>query len=189
MGSADQNPNQITGLLKEWSEGKREALDELMPVIYDELRRQAAGYLRRERSDHTLQTTALINEAYLRLAGQNTQWQSRAHFFAIAAESMRRILVDYARNRNRDKRGGGAVKIELNEAMVSAANEQAVDIEALDQALSRLAEFDQRQARIIELRYFAGLSEKETAEVLGISPSTVRLDWKMARAWLRGQLE
>ena len=189
MRESVENSPDITQILKEWGEGKEEVLDELMPLVYVELHRQAARYLRRERSDHTLQTTALINEAYLKLVNQkDVRWQNRAHFFAIAAQAMRRILVDYAKTRKREKRGGDDIKLQLDEAIEVSASERSIDLEALDEALKRLAEFDERQARVVELRYFSGLTEAETAEALGVSPATVRLDWKMARAWLHGQL-
>ena len=184
-----ENSPDITLILKQWSEGKEEVLDELMPLVYDELHRQAARYLRRERQDHTLQTTALINEAYLKLVNQkDVRWQNRAHFFAIAAQAMRRILVDYAKTRKREKRGGDDIKLQLDEAVEVSTGERNIDLEALDEALNRLSKFDERQARVVELRYFSGLTEEETAEVLGVSPATVRLDWKMARAWLHEQL-
>ena len=179
----------ITRLLKNWGEGDRDAFDALLPLVYDELHRQAARYLRRERGDHTLQTTALIHEAYVKLIDQrNVQWQNRAHFFGIAANAMRRILVDYARTRKREKRGGNDVKLQLDEAMNVSAGQQDIDLVALDEALDRLAGYDERQARIVELRYFSGMTEEETAEVLGISPATVRRDWNMAKAWLHKQL-
>ena len=180
---------QITQLLKKWSEGNQEVLDKLMPLVYEELRRQASRYLRRERANHTLQTTALIHEAYLKLIDQNqVEWQNRTHFFAIAAQAMRRILVDYARERNRDKRGGAAENLPLEEAAFVVSQEKAVDLVALDEALTRLAKFDERQARVVELRYFSGLSIDETAEILGISNVTVRRDWNMAKAWLHQQI-
>lgn len=179
------NQQQITQFLKQWSGGDREALDQLMPLVYNELRRQASRYLRKERSNHTLQTTALINEAYLKLINQNeVEWQNRAHFFAIAAQAMRRILVDYARERKRQKRGGNEENMPLDEAFTVASQEKSVDLIALDEALNELAKFDERQARVVELRYFSGLSIDETAEVLGISNVTVRRDWNMAKAWL-----
>lgn len=179
----------VTDMLAEWSDsGNREALDKLMPIVYDELHRQAARYLRHEREDHTLQTTALVNEAYLRLIGQNeTRWQNRAHFFGIAAEMMRRILVDYARKRGAAKRGGDTVKITVNEA-VAALNERDLDLIAVDEALTRLAGIDQQQARVVELRFFGGLNVEETATVLGISDRTVKRDWSVAKAWIRREL-
>jgi RNA polymerase sigma factor (TIGR02999 family) len=184
-----RNSLQITHLLKKWSEGNQEVLDKLMPLVYDELRRQASRYLRRERANHTLQTTALIHEAYLKLIDQNqVEWQNRTHFFAIAAQAMRRILVDYARERNREKRGGAAENLPLEEAAFVVSEGKNVDLVALDEALTRLAEFDERQARVVELRYFSGLSIDETADVLGISNVTVRRDWNMAKAWLHQQI-
>jgi len=181
----EDNSQQITRLLKQWSNGNAEVLDDLMPLVYVELRRQASGYLRRERSNHTLQPTALINEAYLKLIDQRAvKWQNRAHFFAIAAQAMRRILVDYARQRQRDKRGGKAENLSLEQAISIVSQEKSVDLVALDDALTRLEKFDERQARVVELRYFSGLSIDETAEVLGVSNVTVRRDWNMAKAWL-----
>jgi RNA polymerase sigma factor (TIGR02999 family) len=166
----------------------REALDKLMPAVYDELRRQAERYLRRERAGHTLQTTALIHEAYVRLVDQrNVQWQNRAHFFGIAAQMMRRILVDHARGKRRAKRGGSDVKISLADATI-LVKEQDLDVVALDEALTRLAEIDEQQSRVVELRFFSGLTVEETAEVMGISPATVKRDWSMAKAWLYREL-
>jgi RNA polymerase sigma factor (TIGR02999 family) len=189
MKNPSENSQNITRMLKDWSGGDREALDKLLPFVYDELHRQASRCLRRERSDHTLQTTALIHEAYLKLIDQReVEWQNRAHFFAVAAQAMRRILVDYARARKREKRGGDDVKFQLDEAIQTPAKEKGIDLVALDEALTRLAEFDGRQARVVELRYFSGMTEEETAEVLGTSPATVRRDWNMAKAWLRYQL-
>lgn len=176
-------------MLQEWSGGKQEALDALLPFVYEELRRQASRYLRRERAGHTLQTTALIHEAYLKLIDQRTvNWQNRAHFFGIAAQAMRRILVDYARGRHRAKRGGIGEDLPLEEAALVVSEERSVDLVVLDEALTRLAEFDERQARIVELRYFSGLSIEETAEVLRISPATVKSDWNVAKAWLRHEI-
>jgi len=176
-------------MLRRWSDGKREALDELMPLVYEELHRQAARYLRRESQGHTLQTTALIHEAYLKLIDQReVQWQNRAHFFAIAAQAMRRILVDYARTKQREKRGGGDAKLPLEEAMSVAVDEKVVDLIALDEALTRFATIDLQQARVVELRYFSGLSLEETAEVLHISRATVARDWNVTRAWLHREL-
>ena len=155
-----------------------------MPLVYDELRRLAHHYLRRERADHTLQSTALVHEAYLRLAGQNApQWQNRAHFFGIAAHIMRQILVEYARGRNTDKRGGNALTLTLDEA-VAISHGTDVDVVALDKALSELSNLDAQQGRIVELRFFAGLTIEDTSEVLGVSPATVKRDWVTARAWL-----
>ncbi len=185
-----QNSRNITALLKDWSDGKQEALDNLMPFVYAELRRQAERCLRRERADHTLQATALINEAYLKLIDQReVRWQNRAHFFGVAAQAMRRILVDYARTRKREKRGGNDAKVQLDEAVNVSTNEKSVDLIALDEALTQLSEFDRRQAKVVELRYFSGMTEEETAEVLQISPATVRRDWNMAKAWLYSRLK
>ena len=184
-----QNAPDITKLLKDWSEGNQTAWDKLMPLVYDELRRQASRYLRNERSGHTLQTTALIHEAYLKLLGNNQiEWQNRNHFFALASTAMRRILVDYARERHREKRGGLAENLPLDEALQISANEKSVDLIALDEALNRLAKLDARQAQVVELRYFSGLSNDETAEVLGVSNATVRLDWNLAKAWLKQEI-
>jgi RNA polymerase sigma factor (TIGR02999 family) len=178
----------ITHLLNEWSDGDRQALDKLTPLVYEELRHQAARYLRRERPGHTLQTTALIHEAYLRLIdAKDVHWQSRAHFFAIAANLMRRILVEHARRRDADKRGGSHVRIQLDEAL-AVANETDVDLLAIDEALDRLAAIDPQQARVVELRFFSGLSVEETAAALGVSPKTVKRDWSVARAWLRREI-
>jgi RNA polymerase sigma factor (TIGR02999 family) len=181
-------PVDVTRLLIDWSSGDREALECLLPLVYDELRHLARSYLARERPGHTLQPTALVNEAYLRLIGQDrVQWQSRAHFFGIAAQIMRRLLVDSARAAKADKRGAGAehIPIDLIELPAAAGD---VDLEALDQALSRLAEMDPRQSRIVELRYFAGATNEETAEALGISAATVKREWTIAKAWLHKQL-
>ncbi len=186
--SHEKSPD-ITRILQEWSDGNTEVLDDLMPLIYDELRRQASHFLRKERDNHTLQTTALINEAYLKLIDQkNVKWQNRAHFFAIASTAMRRILVDYARERHREKRGGSAENLPLDEAFQIASTEKNIDLLALDEALRRLAKFDARQARVVELKYFGGLSNDETAEVLGVSNATVRLDWNLAKAWLKQEI-
>lgn len=186
---ADSNEHELTRLLNEWGNGDQQALDQLMTHVYGELRRQASRYLRRERQDHTLQTTALIHEAYLKLIDQTqVRWQSRAHFYAIAAQAMRRILVDHARTRKRDKRGGDGVKLQLDEAINIAEGRSDIDLVALDEALDRLAALDKRQARVVELRYFSGMTEADTAEILGISPATVRRDWSMAKAWLYRQL-
>ena len=186
MDKSLQKSQEITRILQEWSNGKQEALDALLPLVYDELHQQASRYLRRERAGHTLQTTALIHETYLKLIDQReVNWQNRAHFFGVAAQAMRRILVDYAKARHRAKRGGIGENLPLEEAVTLAvSDERSVDLEALDEALTRLAELDERQARIVELRYFSGLSIEETAEVLHISPATVKTDWKSAKAWL-----
>jgi RNA polymerase sigma factor (TIGR02999 family) len=179
----------ITEILTAWREGSREALHLLLPVVYDELRRQAHRYLRRERQNHTLQTTALIHEAYLRLTEQrNVRFESRTHFFAVAANLMRQILVDYARERHRLKRGGKADNLPLDEAFLVIADESDIDLLALDEALTRLSEMDFQQARIVELRFFGGLSIEETADALAISPATVKRDWNVAKAWLKHEL-
>ena len=189
MDQSARTPSDISQLLREWGDGNRAALEELLPLVYDELHRQAERYLRRERIGHTLQTTALIHEAYLRLIDQrNVQWQSRTHFFAIAAQMMRRVLIDYARAKHREKRGGDDVRLSLDAINLAAADENSVDLIALDQALERLAEMDEQQARVVELRYFGGLSLEETAEVLHISRATTARDWEVAKAWLRREL-
>ena len=176
-------------MLREWSDGKTEALENLLPLVYAELHRQAASFLRKERPGHTLQTTALINEAYFRLIDRrDVNWQSRTHFFAVAAQAMRRILVDYARAKHRDKRGGDDIKLPLEEAGQLAEKEKGVDLIALDEALSKLAALDEQQARVVELRYFSGLSLEETAQALRVSRATVARDWEAARAWLHREL-
>lgn len=178
----------VTRLLVAWSNGDQAALEQLTPLVYSELHRLAHRYLGRERKGHTLQTTALVHEAYLRLIDQKeVRWQNRAHFFAIAAQMMRRILVDYARSRNVAKRGGGARQVSLDEAM-DVSDERAADVIALDEALKSLSDLDQRKGRIIELRFFGGLSIEETAEVLGVSPGTVMRDWTFAKAWLQREI-
>ncbi len=175
-----------TVLLLRWKSGDSEAVNALLPIVYDELRRLAKGYLHRERAQHTLQSTALVHEAYLRLIDQNVDWQSRSHFFGIAAQMMRRILVDHARARNAVKRGEG-LKVTLDERM-AVAEARDLDVIALDGALDRLSKLDEGQAKIVEMRFFAGLSIEETAEALGISPATVKRDWAMAKAWLMRDL-
>jgi len=183
-----QSSQNVTQLLIGWGKGDKEALDALLPLVYEELRKQAAGYLRRERVGHTLQTTALIHEAYLKLVDQkNVQWQNRAHFFGIAAQLMRRILVDHARTKKRAKRGGSDIRVSFNDANLMGQTKD-LDIVALDEALDRLAEIDQQQSRIVELRFFSGLTVEETAEVLAISPATVKRDWSMAKAWLHREI-
>lgn len=171
-----------TALLVRWKNGDRNALDQLLPLVYEELRRLARSYLRRERSQHTLQSTALVHEAYLRLVDQNVDWQSRAHFFGIAAQMMRRILVDHARARHAAKRGDG-LKVTLDEGMAQA-EAQSLDVLALDRALNELVKLDEQQGKVVELRYFAGLSIEETAEAMSISAATVKREWTMAKAWL-----
>jgi RNA polymerase sigma factor (TIGR02999 family) len=178
----------ITRLLVDWSEGRREALDQLMPVVYQELRKIADSYLRRERQDHTLQPTALIHEAYLRLLGKNVpSWQSRAHFYGVAARLMRQILVEHARGRGAAKRGGGARKIALDDVTLFS-EDRAADLVALDDALVTLAAFDERKCRVIELRFFGGLSVEEIAEAVAISVATVGRDLRLAQAWLQREL-
>ena len=177
-------------MLRDWSDGKPEALNALMPIVYAELHRQAARFLSRERPGHTLQTTALINEAYLKLIDRrDVEWESRTHFFAVAANAMRCILVDHARTKHREKRGGDNIKLSLEEAMPVAAKDDGVDLIALDEALNKLAAFDNQQARVVELRYFSGLSLDETAHALNISRATVARDWESARAWLYHELK
>ena len=185
MSQTSQN---VTQLLLGWGKGDKEALDQLLPLVYDELRRQAARYLRREHAGHTLQTTALIHEAYIRLVDQKrVQWQNRAHFFGIAAQLMRRILVDHARSKHRVKRGGSDVRVSLAEASLTV-KARDLDVLAIDEALDRLAQVDERQAKVVELRFFSGLSVEETAEVLQISPATVKREWSMAKAWLHREI-
>jgi RNA polymerase sigma factor (TIGR02999 family) len=179
----------VTQLLHKAQNGDKESLDTLLPLIYDELRRVAANQLRAERENHTLQATALVHEAYLRLLEQHeVDWQNRAHFFSIAAEMMRRILVNYAIQRNAKKRGDGVTRISLDDAISFSTDEGDLDLVSLDASLKRLAEFDEMQARIVELRFFGGLTIEEVAEVLDISESTVKREWKMAKAWLKTQL-
>ncbi|HYY57818.1 MAG TPA: sigma-70 family RNA polymerase sigma factor [Pyrinomonadaceae bacterium] len=179
----------VTRLLIELTNGNRGAVDALLPLIYDELRSLAANYLRRERPDHTLQPTALVHEAYLRLVDQReVNWQNRAHFFGVAAQMMRRILVDHARAHATEKRGHAVQKLSLNEN-IDKAVERSAELIALDDALRELSEFDEQKSRIVELRYFGGLSIEETAEVLGVSTVTVNRHWRMARAWLYGQMQ
>lgn len=192
MNSDEKNSHDITQMLRQWGGGNQAALDELLPLVYDELHKQAARYLRRERADHTLQPTALINEAYLKLIDQRqVSWQNRMHFFGIASQMMRRILVDHARTKHREKRGGDDAKVPLEEAMMvaaAAADEKNIDLIALDEALTRLERKDKQQARIVELRYFSGLSLEETAEALNISRTTAARDWAMAKGWLHREL-
>ena len=175
---------QVTQLLANWGQGNLEARDALMPLVYNELRQLAASYLRRERSDHTLQATALVHEVYLRLVEQdNVNWQNRHHFFGAAANLMRRILVDHARAHVAEKRGSGLPKVALTEA-IAMSQQQPAELLALDESLTRLAAVDWQQGRIVELRVFAGLTVEETAEILGVSPATVKRDWAVAKAWL-----
>ena len=181
-------PHEITQLLAEWSDGKQSALDELYPLVYDELHKLARRYMSRERKGHTLQTTALINEAYVRLVDQrNVHWTNRSHFFAISAQIMRRILIDHARRHAYAKRGGGARQVSLEEA-ATVTFKPGSELIRLDEALNSLAEMDPRRSRVVELRYFGGLNNEEIAGVLHVSENTVTRDWNMARAWLYQQL-
>ena len=186
MGEAKEAD--VTQLLSRWSAGDRAALDSLVPAVYRELRRMAARYLRRERSQHTLQPTALVHEAFLKLVGQrDVRWQNRAHFFGVAAQLMRRVLVDYARERAAGKRGGGVGRLPLEDALAIGASNQ-IDIIAVDDALNRLAIVDPDQVRLVELRFFGGLTIEETAEVLGWSSGSVKREWTVARAWLQREI-
>lgn len=181
--------NQVTQLLLDWSHGDRAALDELMPLVYQELRKLAGSYLRSERPDHTLQPTALIHEAYLRMIGKNMpEWQSRAHFFGVAARLMRQILVEHARTRHAVKRGGDQQKISLDDAPQVFAQADAAELLALDDALTKLAAFDERRSRILEMRSFGGMSVEETALALGVSDTTVKREMRLAQAWIRREL-
>lgn len=178
------SPQGVTELLLEWQQGDSGALDKLTPLVYDELRRIAHRYVQRERDGHTLETTALVNEAYLRLVGgQQIEWQNRAHFFAVTAQVMRHVLIDHARRRHYAKRGGEAQQVSLEDASVMS-HQRAAELVALDEALEELAKLDPRKGRVVELRYFGGLSLEETADVLEVSPMTVRRDWRAAKAWL-----
>lgn len=183
------SPHEVTQLLQQWNQGESAALEKLLPVIYHELQKLAGAYLRNERPGHTLQPTALINEAYLRLIGQNfPEWQNRKHFFGVAAQLMRQILVEHARAHNAAKRGGGEQKFSLDEAL-TYTQEKAAELVALDDALQALAQFDARKARLIELRYFGGLSLEETAAVLDISIATIGREMRLAQAWLQRELQ
>jgi RNA polymerase sigma-70 factor, ECF subfamily len=184
----DATPSEVTVLLRQWAAGHADALDRLVPLIHAELRRLAASYMRRERPDHTLQPTALVNEAFLKLVDQrNVEWQNRAHFFGIAAQAMRRILVDHARTRTAGKRGAGEARLPLDEALAASVMPDE-ELLALDAALERLAIVDPRQSRVVELRFFGGLTMEEAAEVLQISPATVGREWTLAKAWLYSEL-
>jgi RNA polymerase sigma-70 factor (ECF subfamily) len=188
MNTSPTAEPEVTRLLVDWGNGDQAALDEVMPLVYKELRKLAHQYLRKERPGHTLMTTDLVHEAYLKLVNQHgVRWQNRAHFFGIAAQLMRRILVDRARHRGRTKRGGGALTVPLEEG-AAVLNQSSLTIIALDEALTKLAELDQRKARIVELRFFGGLSVDETADFTKTSPITVMRDWKMAKAWLHRAL-
>jgi RNA polymerase sigma-70 factor, ECF subfamily len=189
MDTPSVSPHRVTQLLAEWSDGDNAALVELTPLVYEELRRLAHHFMEGQRPDHTLQTTALVDEAYLRLADQTKpSWQNRAHFFAVAARAMRQILVNYARSKRAQKRGGGALKVELDEAAI-VSPEQSEAIVDLHEALERLGTLDSRKARVVELKYFGGLNHDEIAEVMKISAVTVRRDWVFAKAWLYNQLQ
>jgi RNA polymerase sigma factor (TIGR02999 family) len=178
------SPQEVTQLLADWGKGDRSALDKLLPLVHSELRRIAQRQMSQERPGHTLQATALVNEAYLKLAGQQKfEWQNRAHFFAVCAQVMRHILIDHARAHGREKRGGGAIQVSLNDALV-VGGDQAAHFVALDEALRVLERLDPQKGKIVELRYFGGLSIEEAAEVLNVSPRTVRREWQRAKAWL-----
>jgi RNA polymerase sigma factor (TIGR02999 family) len=180
--------SEITVLLQAWAGGDRRALDRLTPLVHDELRRMARGYMAKERPENSLQATALVNEAYLRLVDvDNVRWQDRAHFFAVSAQMMRRILVDAARARGSEKRGGGMARVDINES-IDAAPQCGDQLVALSDALDGLAKLDSRKARVVEMKFFGGLSVEETAEVLKISPQSVMRDWKLARAWLMREM-
>lgn len=184
-----QSPSEITQMLIELTDGNQEVVNRILPHIYDELRRLAGSYLRRERSDHTLQPTALVHEAYMKLIDQRqVKWQNRAHFFGIAAQVMRRILMDHARKHIAEKRGGDAEKLPLEEEILIVSHERSAELVALDDALHGLAEMDEQKARIVELRYFGGLSIEETAEVMGVSVPTINRQWRTAKAWLYSQI-
>jgi RNA polymerase sigma-70 factor (ECF subfamily) len=188
MDRSSVSPQRVTQLLARWSHGDDAALGELTPLVYEELRRLAHHQMGGQRPDHTLQTTALVNEAYLRLADQtNPSWQDRAHFFAVAARAMRQILVNYAKSYRAQKRGGGALKVELDEAAI-VSPEKSKEIVELHEALERLASLDSRKARVVELKYFGGLNHDEIAEVMKVSTVTVRRDWVFAKAWLHNEL-
>jgi RNA polymerase sigma factor (TIGR02999 family) len=184
----DSPPKDVTVLLQAWSKGDKAALDELAPMIYTELQRLARRYMAREQSGHTLETGALLNEAFLRLVHWKTaQWENRSHFFGLAAQIMRRVLVDHARSRSFQKRGGKARAVSLDEAVI-VSPERSPDLVELDEALQRLAAFDPRKSQVVELRFFGGLSNEEAAEVLGVSPFTIIRDWNLAKAWLSREL-
>lgn len=184
----ESHTSDVTGLLRAWAAGDREALDRLMPIVYGELRRIARGRMLRERSNHTLEPTALVNEAYVRLIDlRQVQWQDRAHFFAVSAEIMRRVLVDHARTRGYLKRGGGTLRVTVDKA-IAITSVREVELADLDDALNALARFDARKAQIAQLRFFGGLTVQEAAAILGVSPETVHRDWKISKAWLGRQI-
>jgi RNA polymerase sigma factor (TIGR02999 family) len=181
-------PQQVTQLLNDWSSGDQAARDRLMPLVYDELHRLAHQYMKRESKGHTLQTSALVNEAFVKLVDQkNVRWQNRAHFFGIAAQLMRRILVDHARSRETAKRGGGVQAISFDDALY-VSDERSAEVVAVHEALEQLSQFDSRKGQVVELRFFGGLSIDETAQVLGVSPGTVMRDWTLAKAWLHREI-
>lgn len=188
MDPLAKEKHEVTVLLQSLNNGNREAVDELVPIVYSELQRLASYYLRSERAGHTLQPTALVHEAFLKLVEQETHWQNRTHFFAMAATVMRRILVDYARGHKADKRGGTAEKISLDEAFVFA-QDRPTEMVALDEALEELARIDPRRAKVVELKFFGGLNNEEIAEALGVHSNTVLRDWNLARAWLKSQIK
>ncbi|MCU1264525.1 MAG: polymerase, sigma-24 subunit, subfamily [Acidobacteria bacterium] len=189
MANSPTQAHEISLMLRAWSDGDTQALNNLLPLVYDELHRQAHRCLRHERTGHTLQTTDLIHEAYLKLAAQaGVEWENRAHFFALSAQLMRHILVDYARAKHRAKRGGEALRLSLSKAELVATEESDVDLLALDEALTRLAAIDEQQSRVVEMRYLGGLDIEETAAALGISSATVKRDWTTAKAWLGREL-
>jgi RNA polymerase sigma-70 factor, ECF subfamily len=186
---SQESPSDITQLLIQMTDGNTEAVNQILPLIYSELRKLASSYLRRERSNHTLQPTALVNEAYIKLIDQKkVKWQNRAHFFGIAAQVMRRILLDHARKHTAEKRGGDAEVLPIEEEILVVSHEKSAELIALDEALDNLAKIDEQKAKIVELRYFGGLSIEETAEVIGVSVPTINRQWKMAKAWLYGQV-
>ncbi len=183
-----ESPNEITQLLNNWSNGDELALEQLIPLVYEELRKMAKQYMQSQRIGHTLQPTALIHEVYVKLAGQQEQsWKNRAHFFGVAAQAMRHILVDYVRHRGYQKRGGNAQRVELDEAMI-VSSERAAGLVELDEALTKLAKLDERKSRVVELKYFGGLSNEEMAEVLNVTTKTIIRDWQFARTWLLREL-
>lgn len=190
MSEFSLTQKQITSMLRAWSAGESEVSEDLIRAVYKELRRRARYHLQHERANHTLQTTALINEAYIKLVEQRSiKWENRSQFFGVAAEIMRRILVDHAKTKHRQKRGGVTENLPLETALtIATPNETNIDVIALDEALNQLAKLDKQQVRIVELRYFSGLNVSNTAEVLGISPATVKRDWAVAKAWLRHEL-
>jgi RNA polymerase sigma factor (TIGR02999 family) len=189
MTPTDVPKKNVTELLRQWNDGNSDVADELLPLVYDELRRRAAAYMRRERKNHTLQPTALVHEAYLKLAGQHdARWNDREHFYAIASQVMRRILVDHAKSRHRQKRGGSNEDLPLEEALLAGADATNVDLIALDEALTKLARLDPDQERLVELRYFGGLSLEDAAKTLNISRATAAREWQIARAWLHREM-